>query len=193
MKRTLLVIVLCVAGCATDEHAEDRSNASRWDDLAHDLAALTADYCAAEPWARSSCAEDAEQYVAGARVGVAGIHAMALRMDQTMGSLGRAALADGVCTAEALDTAVERHAAAACGASGEEAASEARRHCAAMLDLTAQMHVRSDVAMYAMSTTYYSGSGSMGRVRHRTSTGHHDWPWAASEQPAAVPTCPSSP
>lgn len=193
MKKLLLVMVLCVAGCATDEHAEDRSNASRWDGLAHGLAALTAEYCAAEPWTRSSCVDDAEQYAAAARVGVADVHAVALRMDETMGSLEQAALADGVCTADALKAAVERHAAAACGASGEDAASEARRHCTAMLELTAQMHVRADVAMHAMTTTHYSGSGSMGRVRHRTSPGHHDWPWAADEQPAAVPTCPSRP
>jgi hypothetical protein len=192
MKKILLIAVLCVAGCATDEHEEDRRDASRWDELAHTLAATAADYCAAEPWLQPSCAEAAGQHAAVARTSLDEIRAMAGRMDEIMTSLGRSAMADGSCTADALTAEVERHAAAACGGSTDEVASEARRHCAAVRDSAAQMHLRSDVAMQAMTTVYYSGSGSM-RVPRRTSAGSHDWPWATGEQPAVSAMCPPAP
>jgi hypothetical protein len=193
VKRALLVAMLWVSGCATDEHAEERGDASRWDDLAHGLAAMNADYCAAEPWLQPWCVDAAAQHAANARARLDEIRAIAARMDEHMTSYGRPAMADGACTANALAAEVDRHAGAVCGASSDEAASEARRHCTAMLDLAAQMHLRSEVAMHAMTTTYYSGSGSMGMVPRQTSAGHHDWPWAAREQPEISAMCPSSP
>jgi hypothetical protein len=191
MKKILLVIALSLAGCATDEHAEERRDATRWDELAHALAATTADHCAAQPWTQASCAEMAAQHDDTARGSVDEIRVMAARMDG-MAALVSRDLADASCTGDALLAELDRHAAAGCAGSAEDAEEEARGHCATMLDLTAQMHLRSDVALQAMTTVYYSGTGSMRRP-HRTSAGSHDWPWATGEQPAIAAVCPATP
>jgi hypothetical protein len=75
----------------------------------------------------------------------------------------------------------------------DDAAAEARRHCAAVLDSAAQMHLRADVALQAMTTTYCSGSRSMGMQPHRTSAGSHEWPLATGDQPAVSAMCPPAP
>lgn len=193
MKTALLVFVLSLAACVTDEHAEERADASRWDSLAHGLAALSAQYCADEAWSQPSCADAAGQYAAEARRRVDEVHAMAARMDGHMATLGLTERADSTCTADALGSEVDRHGVAACGASAGDGEAEARRHCAAVLELAAQMHLRSGVVMRALRTTYYSGSGSMGMVPRQTSAGLHDWPWAVGEQPVAVPVCAAAP
>jgi hypothetical protein len=192
MRTALLIAALCVAGCATDEHAEERRDASRWDELAHGLAAVTADYCAAQPWAQPSCVEVSVQHAAAARPLVDEVRAMAPRMDDAVAIASRE-LADSVCTWDALVAELDRHAAAACGGPVADAEAEARRHCATVLDLTAQMHLRSDIALQPMTTTYYSGSGSMGGVPHQTSAASHGWPWPAGEQPTIVELCASAP
>jgi hypothetical protein len=156
VKKILLIIAL--SSPAAPPTSTRKSGETRRAGTSSPTGSPLPDYCDAQPWAQASCAELAAQHDAAARASVDEIRAMAAQMDG-MAALASRGLADGSCIGDALLAELDRHAVAGCAGSADTEV-EAQRHCTTVLDLAAQMHLRSDVALQSMTATYYSGSGS---------------------------------
>jgi hypothetical protein len=120
------------------------ADATRYDALAHEVAAATSSYCDAHSWTSdvAACAATEVAHEHALVPHLQEMAGMASHLDDAEHQTGHADHMDCACTVTNMQAEIERHRSAACSGSTAERDAEAARHCAAMMGSAARMHER---------------------------------------------------
>jgi hypothetical protein len=140
--------VALLAGCGSDS-PDVSAEASRYDGLAHDIAAETTTYCNGRSWSATpeACAAALAAHEAAIGRHLDEMATLAPHLDQQQQRAGHMMHADGACRLRAMHAEMVRHRVDACSGATATLEAEEARHCDAMMSSAARMHDRAGEMM----------------------------------------------